>query len=415
MLRALISLVVLAATACNAPPRAPDDTRDAGHDEQVPGEGEGEGEGEGAVADAGPLWTEAVRTDRSLVWTAAAVLNDAETVSMQRLMQAVGARLSVAPGTALANLLDRFATTAHSERAGPAQLRAELSTTLGADAASWDLSAAPFIVTGVHNRIDLMSPRRPQTIADGVAVCGELRVSVASTHPLYRPFHLLFIFAQPAVEGDVDGDGTVSCQQTALRWARLSALSDAEFLLQARALLAVSLVPERFVAIETVELTVSPWEWRQWLPDDATQSLQNPPLFQQLNITAVNANGAVRDDFVAFVTQNAAALDARTLVLPARFRSPSVRVLQGVAWVAVNLDGVDSASFPQLRQHIEIVGCAACHTADADFVHTREDRTLSPFYTKELQARGQLLDDILHNLRRTLPFGPLQDAPVLQP
>ena len=313
-------------------------------------------------------------------------------------------------GELLDTWLRRFASTAHSERAGPAQLAVQLADDLGPDPSLWDVDAAPFRVTGVHNRIDLMGR------VDGVAHCGELRVSVASTDEILRPFHALFLFRQPAAAGDVDDDGTVACRATALAWALLSDASDAEFLVDARALLDASLVPQDFLMIETVELTVSPWEWRQWLPVDG--ALQNPPLFQQIDPIRVNAAGAVRADFLAFVEENASALASRTLLIPERFRAPSVRVAQGIPWVPLNLDGVDEAvlgAHPTLRQNLEIVGCAACHTADAEFVQTREDRSFSPFYTKELEARGVLLQDLLRFVPRTISFGPLQSEPVLPP
>ena len=69
--------------------------------------------------------------------------------------------------------------------------------------------------------------------------------------------------------------------------------------------------------------------------------------------------------------------------------------------------------FPDLRGNIEIVGCPACHSADAEFVQTRPDRTFSPFYDKELDARAAHLLTAHAGEGADVPFGPLQEAPVL--
>ena len=73
------------------------------------------------------------------------------------------------------------------------------------------------------------------------------------------------------------------------------------------------------------------------------------------------------------------------------------------------------AQFPQLRQHFELMGCVACHTADADFVQTKPDRTVSNFYRKELTARERHLESIARGEKPYAPFGPLQLNPVLPP
>src|SRR5688572_1045743 len=99
--------------------------------------------------------------------------------------------------------------------------------------------------------------------------------------------------------------------------------------------------------------------------------------------------GAARDAFLFWVKANAAALDARTVSFPEKFRAQSIQVSQGMARTPLSLAGLDAevaAQFPQLRKQIELVGCAACHTADADFVQTKPDRTVSRFYEKELLA-----------------------------
>ena len=59
------------------------------------------------------------------------------------------------------------------------------------------------------------------------------------------------------------------------------------------------------------------------------------------------------------------------------------------------------------------MGCPACHVTDADFVHTRDDRTFSPFYEKELEARQAYLEAVLDREDPVVPFGPLQPEPIL--
>lgn len=347
-----------------------------------------------------------VRKERSLFWTDAALLDDGAVVSLAKLLG------TVAPDGHGGRMLDqwfrRFATTAHSERALPAQLMDEWAQAFGPDPSGWDLTALPFKVTGIHNRIDLaeLSP---------TGHCGELRVSLASTHPIVQPLHLLFLFRQPAGEGDVV-NGRVGCQGTAQRWAELSSL-EGEALRQAlRDRFAEGLTRERFLMAETVEMTVSPWEWRQWVFVDASGTLDNPPLFQTADVESLNAPGALREDFLRFVAENAEGLNERRVLLPERFRRPSARVVQGVPRTPLNLEGLSPelfSRFPTLRQQIELVGCPACHTADAEFVQTRPDRTVSPFYEKELLARERHLERLARGEAVQAPFGPLQEAPVL--
>ena len=84
----------------------------------------------------------------------------------------------------------------------------------------------------------------------------------------------------------------------------------------------------------------------------------------------------------------------------------------------LSLSGLEAqvaAQFPQLRKQIELVGCAVCHTADADFVQTRPDRTVSKFYEKELSARERHLEKQAKGQRPKAPFGPLQALPILPP
>jgi hypothetical protein len=341
--------------------------------------------------------------ERSLVWTASAVVDDPDVVGLGRVLAAI------APDHHGGLMLDawfrRFATTLHSERAGPAQLADDLALTYGDDPASWDLDALPFKVTGVHNRLDL---------ADRGGGCGELRVSIASTHPTYAPFHMLFLFRQEPGEDDVGPDGAVHCLATARHWARLAALSDDDFVISANVLLDEVLVRERFLLAESVELTVSPWEWRQWTAS-ADGEVDNPPLFQTVATPMLNEAGALRDDFLAFVAENAEGLASRTTPIPSGFRAQSARVPPSVPAERLDLTGLDPAilaAYPSLAGRIEIVGCPTCHTSDANFVQTNVDRTFSPFYERELDARGARLDAMQTGKSVPVPpFGPLSSVP----
>lgn len=342
----------------------------------------------------------AARRERSLVWFAPALLDDPARVGLGRLMAAAaddghGGRL-------LEAWFDRFATTAHSERAGPAQLIDEIAAEQGDDPATWDLDALPFMVTGVHNRLDL-APR------DGG--CGQFRVSVASTHPIYAPMHLLFLFRMPPGEDDVAPDGAVHCLGTARRWARLSALDGADFVAAATRLLDEQLVHERFLMAETVELTVSPWEWRQWTPA-GEDALDNPPLFQTVDVAGLDPPGPRRDDFLDFVADNAEGLSTRTVEIPERFRAPSAQAPPSAPRTLLDLTGLDptvAARYPDLAAQIEDVGCPACHTHDTEFVQTSMARAPSDFYDRELDARAVRLDQVNAGVEVPMPpFGALQ-------
>lgn len=356
---------------------------------------------------------EEIARDRSLVWTDPALVDDPDVVGLGRLM-AVAAD-GDDPGLLFADWLRRFATTAHSERVGPLQFLEEIEQNRGTDPTTWDLDALDFKVTAVHNRVDLAA-------ADS---CGELRVSIASTHTVYQPFHAIFLFEQTPGEGDVSPGGEVHCSATLREWARLSELDHDDFVAAARGILDEGLGPEKFLMAETVEFIISPWEWRQWRPtsnDDPDSALQrvfeNPRMFQTVDIEGLNQAGSRRDAFLGFVEENAADLDARTLLIPERFRPRSARVNAGVPWVPLELDGVDPTirdEFPDLRQNIELIGCPACHSTDADFIQTRPDRTFSPFYDKELDARAAYLDAAQQGEASPPPFGPLQSSPVLPP
>ncbi len=365
-----------------------------------------------ALSDFGPPVEEVVR-ERSLVWTDPALTDGPDRCGLACVMAAIaedghGGRL-------LQHWFDRFATTAHSERLGPAQFLDAFAEELGPDPSLWDLDALPFVVTAVHNRIDLNNGEH----------CGEFRISMASTDPIYRPFHLIFLFIQPPQAEDLSPAGVAHCTQTALRWAELSALDQASFVAEAGAWMEELVAVEGFVAAESLEFMISPWEWRQWFFEDSpepqpglSQVLENRPLFQTLDIPRLNQPGDERDAFLQWVADNAAALNDRQLLLPESYRAPSARLNQGVPWVPLNLDGVEPGvleQFPELRQNLEIIGCPACHATDAEFVQTLPDRTFSPFYDSELDAREVYLQDFAHGLAATPPHGPLQSGPVLPP
>lgn len=400
----LLSCALLLA-ACEPRPEPPVDagiiTLDAGTDA-----GTDAGQEVDAGIDAGPLQLPDVVIERSLFWGQdAGVLDDAQVISFAKLMALASG--DGHGGALLSQWFHRFATTAHSERALPAQFIDAVTVSQGADPTQWELSSMPFKVTGIHNRIDLAK-------LEPGGHCGELRASVSSSDVTLQPFHALFLFQQPLGPGDVVG-GQVTCEGTAQRWVALSGLQGAAFESELRAMLTQGFTHARFALLETVEFTLAPWEWRQWVPA-ADGGVENPPMFQQLDVERLNQPGALRDDFLAWVDANAAQLDERRLLIPDRFRTQSIRVTQGIARTPLSLQGATStASYPQLRQQLEIVGCAACHTADAEFVQTRNDRSVSPFYAKELRARAVHLAALARGNAPAPPFGPLQLDPVLPP
>jgi hypothetical protein len=352
-----------------------------------------------------------VRAERSLFWSDGALLDDASLVSFPLLMAAAAGDRN--GGALLQQWFHRFATTEHSQRTHPGLFVDAFAAAHGGDPSGWDLSLMAFKLTGLHNRIDLAE------LGPG-GHCGELRASFSCTALELQPFHVLFVFRQPAGPGDLDAEGHLTCTATARRWAELSRLEGEALLDAVRFELKSGFAPERFAAIETLELTVTPWEWRQWVKGPAEPplqfTLQNPPLFQQLDVERLNLEGPRRDDLLHWVEGNAAALDARTLVFPERLRAQSVQVSQKVPRVPLSLEGLRAdvaAQYPNLRQHIELLGCAACHTADADFVQTRTDRSVSPFHQKELSARERHLEQLADGIAVPLPFGPLQPEPVL--
>lgn len=339
-----------------------------------------------------------VDRSRSLVWTDPTLLSEIDWIGFRQTMEAVAPRRAE---TVLDAWFRRFASTAHSERLGPQRLLDEAIARDG----GLNLDTLPFVVTGVHNRLDLRTDEH----------CGEMRISMASTDPILSPFHLIFLFRQEPLEDDYGPDGSLTCAATAHRWGRLSELEYNEFLLAARAFHREQLANDSFLMAETLEFIISPWEWRQWVLDSG--ALQNPPLFQTLNVPRINAPGPLRDTFLAWVRSEAPAIDARTAVIPLELRPPSARVNDGVPWIPVDLTGLEdlTTSYPNLRQNLEIVGCPACHATDADFVQTEPGGRFSPFYEAELPARAEYLIATSEGRPYPVPFGPLQANPVLPP
>lgn len=354
------------------------------------------------ITDRGPSPPPFVR-ERGLVWTQPALVDDPPACKLACLMAALAA--DGHGGALLRQWFDRFATTSHSERFGPKNLLDEFAAQTGEpDPTKWDLDALPFIVTAIHNRLDLATAEH----------CGELRVSLASTHPTFRPLHLLFLFKQPPVPGDISPAGARHCAATAARWAALGPLPEPAFFTAAHALVAEHVTLANFLAAESNEFTIAPWEWRQWFFVDP-QTLDNRPLFQAVDIPRLNTPGPDRDAFLAWAEANAADLAARRLEIPETWRAPSARANQGVPWVPLQLTPTLDAAWPDLRRNLEIVGCPACHATDAEFVQTLPNRTFSPFYDKELDARATHFDALARGDAPDPPFGPLQPSPLLPP
>ena len=339
-----------------------------------------------ARGDAPPAATRA----RSATWLDAALLDDASTISFARVMAAVAD--DGHGGVLLDRWFRAFAAGPGAGRAVFAQFLAAVAAAQGSDPAAWDLAVLPFKITGVHNRQDLARGED----------CGELRVSVASTHATFSPAHILFIFRQQTADDDVTPDGTVHCRGTARRWAALAGLDTDAFTVAARSLLTATLTHDRFELAESVELTISPWQWRQWAPDGAG-GLVNPTLFQTIDVTRVNTPGATRDAFLAAVAANTDAIAARTWSVPAAFRS-------AVAEVQPNAQApLPEVGDPATARALGVIGCPRCHTDDADFIQTSIQRVPSPFYDKELDARTLRIDALAHGgWPSPAPFGPLQ-------
>ncbi|HUS30373.1 MAG TPA: hypothetical protein VMZ53_17815 [Kofleriaceae bacterium] len=345
--------------------------------------------------------------ERSATWFDATLLDDATFVSFARVMSIIAGDGN--GGALLERWFETFAAGPGAGRATFAQFLDGVRVEQGVDPRGWDLAKLPFKVTGVHNRIDLARGDVPGAAARD---CGELRVSIASTHPTLAPLHLLFIFRQLPQADDATPDGAIHCRGTARRWAALAGLSPSEFASTARAWLDAAMTRENFALAESVELTISPWQWRQWVPTvgaDGAVSLANPPLFQTIDVARVNTPGAIRDAFLVDVAQHRDEILARTWAVPAAFR-PRVAEVQPTEKAAlVDLSGVDAATGDQVAEALGAIGCPRCHTDNADFVQTSVGRVPSPFYDKELDARTARINALAQGRAVTpAPFGPLQ-------
>jgi hypothetical protein len=203
---------------------------------------------------------------------------------------------------------------------------------------------------------------------------------------------------------------------TARRWAAMSLLDGDALQVAMQQTFAEGFTHERFSLIETVEQSISPWEWRQWTQQTDPSGvlpfiLDNPPMFQQPDLTMT---GATLDGFLSWVYANASDLDARRVLIPAMYCGKVAAMTQGQALATLPIDG--GTQFPHLRQNIELVGCPACHTADnMQFVQTSSERVPSAFYVKELQARATNLESLARGEKPFVPFGPLQPNPTLPP
>lgn len=353
------------------------------------------------LTDLGPTPPPLLR-ERSLVWTQPALVDAPESCRLACVLSKISP--DAHGGALLRQWFDRFATTLHSERLGPRNLLDEFAAQSGPDPTQWNINDLPFTVTAIHNRLDLRTS----------TTCGELRISLASVHPIFRPFHLIFLFAQRPVPEDISPSGALHCAATALRWARLGDLPEPAFIAAAMTLIAEHFTLKNFLAVETNEFMIAPWEWRQWfLVDPAT--LDNRPLFQTVDTPRLNTAGPDRDAFLAWAEANAEAINHRTLEIPATFRAASARANQGTPWVPLQLTPALDAAWPDLRRNLEIVGCPACHATDAEFVQTLPNRTFSPYYAKELDARADYFAGIYTGAAAPPPFGPLQPDPALPP
>ncbi|MBA3454567.1 MAG: hypothetical protein H0T42_15870 [Deltaproteobacteria bacterium] len=182
------------------------------------------------------------------------------------------------------------------------------------------------------------------------------------------------------------------------------------FAAEARRVIAEGVTRERFVLAESVELSLSPWQWRQWAPD-GDGGLVNPRLFQTIDLARVGTPGPVRDAFLAEVSAEAEAIAARRWVVPEAFRAQVAEVQPNAQAALVDLGPLAGvlAQYPDLPRAIGMVGCPRCHTDDADFVHTGIDRKPSPFYDREIDARARRLDAVNAGDEPELArFGPLQ-------
>jgi hypothetical protein len=140
--------------------------------------------------------------------------------------------------------------------------------------------------------------------------------------------------------------------------------------------------------------------------------LSNPPLFQTVDVARLNAPGTDRDGFLAWVAENADAIEARRAAIPPVFAPLSARAAEGVPRESLDLAGLDTSLAPRaeaLRVALDRVGCPGCHERSPTFVQTNPDRTFSDFYARELEARRDALDAFRDGTATQPPFGALQD------
>ncbi len=344
----------------------------------------------------------------SLTWTDVDVVDNPSVVGLARVL---GAWSDDGHGGRLFDrFLRTFGVTPHSERPALVELASSLAEDFGADPSAWDLDALPLRVTAVHNRLDLRNDEH----------CGELRVSFNVTDARFPFVNFLFLFAQ-GLPGDVSELGVRHCEETAFRWAWLAATAPGELATAARTILSESLVRERFLLAESLERTVGTWEWRQWRPvdnpDTATRAelphvLENQPLFETVDVAALDAPGALRDDFLAWLASAADGVEARTVRIPDRFAPLSARATEGATRPVLDLSGLDTslaARSERLRLAIDRVGCPGCHERSPTFVQTSPERVFSDFYRDELEARREALDAFRDASTAMPPFGALSD------
>lgn len=313
-------------------------------------------------------------------------------------------------------------------RAGPGQLLAKLKQDHGDDAAKWVMSSLPFRGVIITNRIDLL---------DGVN-CGELHFVVTSTAAGFEKLNFRFRFVQPPQGADVSKFGTLHCMRTARDWAAVGTQpnpDDPVDLADDRLTTVLTRVNFKSVQVSEAIGTDGDWQFREWKrtanPDSGTLAvlpnvLAPITLEQTVDVAKVNAAGTVRDQFLAYVSENAAALTSRRSVIPEAYRTQATH-LQENAWTnhtnqKVDLTGVDAAILaanPTLRPSIEVVGCSGCHGASASAVHVRTtgpqtDPDKSAFLREELRLRKAFLTALQSGPVARPAYGPMQTT-VLPP
>ncbi len=358
----------------------------------------------------------------SLEWpTNHRVVSNKDVVGLGRMMALISAEGHGGP--LLAHWLGSFESAEGPSRSGPAALLAHLQSTKGADPALWNLDDLNFTVSSVQNRIDLRDANS----------CGQLRVVLTSPATGFEDaFQMVFLFQQPPRPLDYTPLGTLHCTSTALVWARLSAAGVQPVTAEDPLTSVLENILQRgnFLRVKTSEKigAETDYEFREWIlalnPDPtATPALRNilvnRPLFQTVDTPRLNTPGPERDAFLAYVGDNAAALHARTALIPQQFLAVAARA-DGVNWTPLDLTGVPQATldaFPQLRQQIEVVGCTGCHRSRAgtQLIHSRRSGGHSAYLVEELIARTVDLLRLSTGVPQPVPYGPLQANPVLPP